>query len=227
MSEKYEKPICTIDVLLVTLIEDVPHVMIVNRKEDPYKGKWSLLGGFVFANIDKDLNDTVNRVLERKIGVTDLYYEQLETTGSFDRDPRGWSLSVSYAALIPWEQAQHIKPTNDITEVKWRSLDEIRQYELAFDHNKVVETGFEKLKTKINYSTLPLFLLPEYFTITEFQNVYEIFLGKKLDKSGFRKKIKDIHIIETDKKTNKNFRPAKLFTVDPKNKLQYFRSNIL
>lgn len=226
--KEYDKPIATVDLIIVTLIDNIPHFMLTKRTEDPFKDSYSLLGGFIFTDQDETINDTVDRVLKTKIGLTNIYYEQLESIGLKNRDPRGWSLSVSYVSLLPWDIAKEIKPTNKISEIQWKTLEEIENIKLAFDHNEIIKTGMQRIKTKINYSTLPVYLLPEYFTLTELQNVYEAFLGIILDKSGFRKKIKDIPFLEeTDLKTkNKNCRPAKLYKAKKGLDLEYFRSNI-
>lgn len=222
---KYEKPISTVDFIIVTLKNGIPHVMLTKRKEEPFKDQFSLLGGFVFTDHDETLEDTVNRVLLKKIGTNKIYTEQLETIGSATRDPRGWSISISFVSLISWEVAETIQPKESISEIKWCPYEEIKELDLAFDHKKIIQNGMERLKTKINYSTLPIHLLPEYFTLTQLQEVYEIFLDTKLDKSGFRKKLKDIPLIETDKKSVGNHRPAKLYKLNTD--LNFFRSNIL
>lgn len=85
---KYESPISTVDIILMTLIDNVPHVMLTKRENEPFKDKLSLLGGFVFTDKDKTIEDTFKRVVKSKIGVENIYFEQLETIGSATRDPR-------------------------------------------------------------------------------------------------------------------------------------------
>ena len=226
----YIKPIGTVDIMIMTVIDNEPYVMLAKRTEDPFKGKLAILGGFIFADKDNDLEDTVKRVLKNKVNVENIYFEQLETIGGSLRDPRGWSISISYFALLSWDKAKKIKPGNNVEDIKWVKLSDIKGVDLAFDHNDLIKKAVERIKQKINYSTMPIYLLPEYFTITELQNVYEIFLGKKLDKSGFRKKIKDIPFLyETEKTINKNHRPAKLYSCRRKDeyKIDFFRSNII
>ena len=84
---------------------------------------------------------------------------------------------------------------------------------LAFDHNAVVNMALERLTNKVNYSTLPMHFLPQPFTLPKLQQVYEILLGEKLDKSTFRKKIEETGVIgETGEQVKEGaFRPAKLY----------------
>lgn len=228
MDNSYKKPTATIDIIIMTIINNVPHIMLTKRSEDPFKGYYSLLGGYVYVDEDTDINNTVKRILKNKVGIENIYFEQLETFGSNNRDPRGWSISVSFVSLLPSDVALKIKPHNKIEEIKWISINEIEKYDLAFDHKDILEIGIARVKSKINYSTLPIFLLPKYFTITELQSVYESFLSTKIDKSGFRKKIKEIPFLkETDLTTNKNHRPAKLYTASDDTLLDFFRSNIV
>jgi ADP-ribose pyrophosphatase YjhB (NUDIX family) len=227
---KYETPINTIDVLIVTIKDGKPHLMISKRDNQPFRDFYSLIGGFVFTNEDQTLEDTVSRVLKHKLGIENIYFEQLGTFGSKTRDPRGWSVSTIYISLLPWNKAQEIKPEETIKDLKWVSFDEISELNLAFDHKDIIKNGISRLISKINYSSLPIYLLPELFTITQLQEVYETFLGVKLDKSGFRKKIKDFTFLkETEKTTNNNHRPAKLYTAinESDNDLSFFKSNIL
>lgn len=225
---KYDTPIATIDIILMTLIDNVPHVMLSKRGKEPFKDKFSLIGGFIFTDKDKAIEDTFKRVVKNKIGVENIYFEQLETIGSATRDPRGWSISISFVSLLPSELALKIKPHESVSEVEWVSILDIEKLDLAFDHKDIINSGFQRIKTKINYSTLPIYLLPEFFTITQLQEVYEAFLGVKIDKSGFRKKIKDIPFLkETNEVTKKNHRPAKLYTAKEEVNVEYFRSNII
>lgn len=224
----YDTPIATVDIILMTLIDNIPHVLLSKRAKEPFKDKFSLIGGFIFTNQDEKIEDTFKRVVKTKIGVENIYFEQLETIGSSTRDPRGWSISISFVSLLPSELALKIKPHDSVSEVEWVSIFDIEKLDLAFDHKEIINNGFQRIKTKINYSTLPIYLLPEFFTITQLQEVYEAFLGVKIDKSGFRKKIKDIPFLkETDEVTKKNHRPAKLYTAKEEVNVEYFRSNII
>ena len=86
---------------------------------------------------------------------------------------------------------------------------------IAFDHAKIIEYGIERLRNKIEYTDIAFSLMPDLFTLTELQQVYEIILGRELLKANFRRKIKDM-VIETNEFTkDAGHRPSKLFRSNP------------
>ncbi len=192
-----------VDVVLFTTIEDTLQVLLVARQQDPYAGQLSLPGGIVER--EESVDEAALRVLKEETAITDVYLEQLYTFGEPSRDPRDRVVTVTYYALVNAEQL-------DTAAGSWHAVEELS--DLAFDHQNIVQYAQERLRNKLNYTTIGFQLLPERFTLTELQNVYEVILGQRLDKRNFRRKMLQLDILEeTDEfKINGRQRPARLHT---------------
>ncbi len=224
--KEYDTPIASVDAVILTLKNEKLHVLLVEREKEPYAGKLGLPGGFIFTDQDETLDDSVNRVLFQKTGVQSSYFEQLHTFGSVKRDSRGWSISIAYVSLMPWEEVENAQAGRNVTGIEWKAVDEIKKGSLAFDHENIIEMALERLRNKVNYSTLPVYLLPKKFTKTQLQKVYEQVLGTPIDKSAFRKKINELDFLEeTGEVLTGKHRPAELFQLKP-DALVCFRSNL-
>lgn len=185
MSE-HPRPIATVDVVLFTLAEadgDAGlRVLLVERRCEPFRGRPALPGGYVHVDEDVDTADTARRVLAGKLGVHVPYLEQLYSFGSRDRDPRGWSISVAYFAMLP-ATAGAALPAG----ARWQPVETLPV--LAFDHAGIVERALVRVRDKATYSSLPAFLLGETFTLPQLHAVYCRVLGARLDSASFRRKI--------------------------------------
>jgi len=223
----YDVPLVTVDMAIFTVKNDQLHVLLVKRSQLPSKGRWALPGGFIDLKQDRHLGDTARRKLKEKTGIDTPYLEQVETAGNDQRDPRGWSVTIAYFALIPDESIEgSLDEASE--EMVWVTLDKaIADYHLAFDHENVLQACYERLKAKVQYTSLPINLLPEAFTLSELQAVFEIILNKSVEKKSFRRRILDADIIEEtgSMKTGSN-RPAKLYTVKNLGENHYFLRNI-
>lgn len=182
--------ICTVDVVLMTLREGVLKVLTVKREKDPFSGAWSLPGGYVHAQEDQSTQDAARRVLLDKAGLRSLYLEQLQTVSGPARDPRGWSLSVVYYALVSF----HKIPPSLIGEHHWIDVNAVPR--LAFDHNLIIETALQRIRSKSQYSSLPVYLCEETFTLPQLQTVYEVVLGERINKVSFRRKMEAMGMLE-------------------------------
>ena len=187
-----ERPLVTVDVVIFTLIADALQVLLVQRPShagERFPGQWALPGGFVDVALDDDLRACALRKLRDKTAVDSPYLEQLGSWGGRLRDPRGWSVTQVYFALLPWASLQPRKGSN-AADVRWFPVDAAGAAPtadtLAFDHALILAAGVERLRSKVEYTSLPAFLLPEPFTLPQLQRVYEIVLGRPLDKSAFR-----------------------------------------
>ena len=149
----------------------------------PGKGQWSLMGGFVEEN--ESLDDAAKRVLFQLTGLENVYMEQVGTFGTIDRDPGARVISVAYCALLNFDEQDHQRVTDN--DACWIPLDEMP--ELFFDHPLIVEKALEYLRLQVNKKPLVFQFLPELFTLSQLQSVYEAILGEKLDKRNFRKRI--------------------------------------
>jgi 8-oxo-dGTP diphosphatase len=190
----FERPLVTVDVVIFTVREGQLQALLVRRPdgaEEPFPGRWALPGGFVDVARDKTLVDCARRKLQDKTGVAAPYLEQLGSWGGADRDPRGWSTTHAYFALIPAPDEAH-----GASESGWFEADEAVRKRLAFDHGVILAAALERLRAKVEYTSLPAFLLPEPFTLPELQRTYELVLGRPLDKSAFRKRMLDGEFLE-------------------------------
>lgn len=263
MPDKYEKPSVTVDMLVFTVDEQALKLLLIKRKNDPFKACWAIPGGFV--NIDESLDDAAARELREETGLNNIYMEQLYTWGAVNRDPRSRVISTSYIALtskeglrpIAGDDAQEakwfiIKKTKieDISEETsdWRLelesedgqvnisytmteniikngveptivtnavLNDSSNSSLSFDHASIVYMALERLANKVEYTAIAFNLVPDEFTLSQLQKVYEIILQRPLFKANFRKKVKKM-VVDTDKfLKDVRHRPSRLYRFNP------------
>ena len=206
--DEYEHPGVTVDLVVFTVSEDSLKAMLVQRAEVPYSGYWSLPGGFLKTG--ESLQDAAMRVLKEKTGVENVYMEQLYTFGDPDRDPRTRVITVAYFALVPYTDVL-LEDVGDTAVTAWHSVFSLPP--LAFDHANILEYALQRLRYKLEYTSVGFQLLPDEFTLTELQKAYEIILEEQLDKRNFRRKILSAEILEEtgNKKQDGEGRPAKLY----------------
>lgn len=205
---KYDRPSVTVDVLLFTIDSGQLKLLLVKRNEEPFLGLWALPGGFV--KMSESIEAAAYRELKEETGVGDLYLEQLYTFGDPARDPRTRVITVTYLALSE-RKDWNLNSSGDVKEANFFALDSLPQ--LAFDHRKIIEYGLERLRNKIGYSSIAFGLLPDQFTLTDLQKVYEVILGKSMDKRNFRKKMlsTDLLVALGTKSSGGAHRPAQLY----------------
>jgi 8-oxo-dGTP diphosphatase len=150
--------------------------------------------------MDESLEQAARRELEEETGVRDIYLEQLYTFGAPRRDPRTRVISVAYIALVRAD-TQTLRASEESIDVRWFPVRRLPG-PLAFDHDHILATALERLRSKLEYTTLAFQLLPEVFSILELKHIYEQIWGEekldkgKLDKGNFYRKIKDANILE-------------------------------
>jgi 8-oxo-dGTP diphosphatase len=207
------RPLLTVDSVVFGLDESNKlRVLLIQRAYDPFAGFWALPGGFVKK--DENLELAARRELEEETGVKDIYIEQLYTFGNFDRDPRGRVVSVAYYALINLKN-HPVKASTDAKNAAWFKLDEIP--ELAFDHQEILEKASERIRAKVLYKPIGFELLPEKFTLSDLQKLYESILGQQLNRRNFRSKMLKMELLEeVERQTNVSHRPAQLYKFNKK-----------
>ena len=218
------KPITTVDLVIFSLSEQRLDVLLLQRGTAPFDGAWALPGGWVRPGEDSDLEAAARRVLREKTGVAAPYLEQLQTVGNLLRDPRGWSVSISYMALIGADQIG-LQSGSNAADVAWQAVDDAGSTgALAFDHASILAAGLARLRNKVEYSTLPVHLLPAHFTLSELQSVYERILGRRLDKSAFRKRMAEADFVEpvSGEMRRASNRPAQLYRVKQARSTRFF-----
>lgn len=183
-------PIATVDVALFSLREGALCVLLSRRPRSPFAGALALPGGFVRTAQDVDTAATARRVICEKTAATVTHLEQLYTFSGRARDPRGWSISVAYYALVPEgdvgleeEEGAWLAPVSSLPA-------------LPFDHTSIVEAAVRRLRDKSAYSSLPTYLLAPQFTLAELQRVYEQVMGTALDRTTFRRNLLAQGVIE-------------------------------
>lgn len=202
----FDVPLCTVDIAIFSLINSEIHVLMVQREEHPYKDKWALPGGFIHLNEDDSTESAAHRTLQYKTGMYSAYLEQVKTISSPKRDPRGWSLTVLYFALVDFNQVE-----TDNKSI-WISISDLKHHELAFDHNELIDEAVKRLHAKATYTALPIELMPREFTLTELQRVFEIILDRDLQAKAFRNRVLSANmVIETGNSKISGKRSARLF----------------
>ncbi len=187
----FDVPLTSVDLVIFTVRDGALHVLLVKRAEHPFKGKWCLPGGFINMQTDADLDAAALRKLHEKTGVKAPYLEQLQGFGNATRDPRGWSTTFAYFALIASDNIA-LNHGSGADAAQWFSVDAAAQIPpLAFDHATILQTGIKRLRNKVEYTSLPAHLLPAAFTLSDLQQVYQTVLGRDVDKSAFRKRIRE------------------------------------
>jgi ADP-ribose pyrophosphatase YjhB (NUDIX family) len=187
-------PLVTVDIALFTIVEAQLRVLIVRRENDPAPNVWALPGGLLQPDIDASLEDAAKSVLSTKVRIDVRHLEQVTTVSGPDRDPRGWSVSTLYYALLPGELVPAVAGAS-VGAIDWCDP-HAPQQRLAFDHDGLLQQALAALRQKVAQRALPLHLLGDRFTLTELQHVCEAVLGHRLDKSAFRRLIKDEPALE-------------------------------
>lgn len=223
----FDVPLTSVDMAIFTVRDGQLQVLLVKRAQHPALGQWALPGGFIDAQKDNTLDDTARRKLGEKTGVYAPYLEQVASFGSANRDPRGWSVTVSYFALIASDDISLSKDDSS-EEVTWVAIESVeKEFNLAFDHQAILKISYERLKSKVQYTSLPINLLPDEFTLTELQKIFEIILGVAVEKKSFRRRMNDADILqETGTMRTGSNRPAKLYRVKANGNNHFFARNI-
>ena len=206
----YEQPSVTVDLVIFTVSEDKLKALLVKRADEPFAGFWSIPGGFLKSG--ESLDEAAIRVMQEKTGVKEIYLEQLYTFGAPNRDPRARVITVTYFALIPWQNL--IPPQSmKVTDLAWFAADQLPA-RLAFDHQEILTYAIQRLRAKASYSNIVYGLLPLEFRLSDLQKIYESIIDKSLDKRNFRKKMLATGLLrETGKKEISGaHRPAMLYT---------------
>jgi 8-oxo-dGTP diphosphatase len=213
MTHAYRHPraALTVDCVVFGLDADDLKVLLIQRRDEPFRHQWALPGGFV--RVEESVDDAARRELAEETGLTGIFLEQLYTFGDLGRDPRERVVSVAYYALAKLSD-HRIRAATDAEEAGWFALDALPT--LAFDHARIVACAVERLRGKVRYAPIGFELLPPRFTLTQLQRLYEVVLGQPLDKRNFRKKLLSMELLlETDEvEQGVRHRAARLYRFD-------------
>ncbi len=196
----------TVDVVILTIINNAIQVLLVKRLNEPFKDKWAIPGGYV--RLSENLDQAALRVLKERTNVDNIYLEQLYTFGDPLRHPNARVITCAYFALV---RAEDIN-VNSTSELGWHKVSELPP--LAFDHKEIIQYSLKRTRERLEICPVAYQLLNEKFTLTEMQKSYELIMGKKLDKRNFRKKaLSTAGLVELDEYTKSSSkRPARLYT---------------
>lgn len=207
----YPRPALTVDGVVLGLDpKSQLQVLLIERGNEPFQGQWALPGGFV-DKMDESVDDAIRRELQEETGITGLFLEQLYTFGKPGRDPRERVVSVAYFALV---RSNDLKPVagDDAKAAGWFLTNDLPK--LAFDHAEILKIALDRLRAKVRYQPIGFELLPEKFTLSKLQAMYESVLGKPLDKRNFVKKILSLDILNEVGKTKAVTKMAALYRFD-------------
>ncbi len=203
-----------VDNCIFTIKDGQLSVLLIQMKKKPYEGIWALPGGLVRNK--EQLDQAAKRILKDQTGVSNVYLEQLYTFGDLGRDPFGRVISVAYFSLIP-SRGIELETTGKYSDVQWWPVGKLPK-QMAYDHKKILKYAKQRLEWKVEYSNVVWSLLPNQFTLTEMQKVYEAILGREIDKRNFRKKIQSLGLIKSVGKQAMRgaHRPAMLYSFKEK-----------
>ena len=126
----------TVDVVILTIHENKLKVLLVKRVNEPFRGKWSIPGGFI--RLSENIDDAALRVLKEKTTVSNIYLEQLYTFGDPLRYPNARVITCAYFALLRAEDIKlDVKATEGVADVQWHEVDKLPP--LAFDDKEIIE----------------------------------------------------------------------------------------
>jgi 8-oxo-dGTP diphosphatase len=201
-------PIVAVFVVIFTVVDDDLMVLLIRRGVEPNKGWWAIPGGRLGP--DETLDEAAARKLVEETGVGDVYLEQLYTFGELDDSAAGGAVAIGYFALVDHDSVS--LPQREEWPTAWFALNDLPR--LAFKNDAVLEYALGRLRSKMEYTNVAYSLLPQYFTLSQLQRVYESILGKKVDKRNFRKRMLALGIVRPTEKTIVlgAHRPAKLYT---------------
>lgn len=185
---KYPHPSVTTDCIIFGFDGVRLNVLLIERGLEPFKGKWAFPGGFM--KIDESAEEGALRELEEETGLQHVSIQQLQAFTSVDRDPRERVITIAFYSLV---KLADVRGGDDAARAKWFPLDEIPP--LAFDHEHILRVAFSRLKQQLHFEPIGFELLPEVFSMTELQNLYEAILEVKFDRRNFYNKITKLELL--------------------------------
>ena len=176
-------PIVAVDVVIFTIDAGQLQTLLVQVRSGPCAGAWAFPGGLV--GMEESLEDAARRELSAKTGLGGVYLEQLRSFGDPCRDPQARVVSTAYFALVPGKE--RVGGSAKYAGVEWFPVRRLPP--LAYDHDVIAHAALERLRAKLAYTNIVYGLVQETFTLGELQAIYEVILGRRLDRRNFRKKI--------------------------------------
>ncbi len=212
MSSRELYPLVVVDIALFSVDEDGLKVLLVQRAQEPEARRWALPGGILRPTIDDSLEAAARRVLRDKVTVDLPHLEEVCTFSGPKRDPRSWSISILFYALLPGDQTSAVVRSK-VEAIEWANATS-PGHRMAFDHSAQLEKALTALKRKVERNVLPLHLMPAQFTLTQLQRTCEAILGHPIDKSVFRRRLRGLSepdLVRSGEFVGGAQRPAQLY----------------
>lgn len=194
---KYPHPSVTTDCVIFGFDGTKLKVLLIERGLEPYKGRWAFPGGFM--KMDESAEEGALRELEEETGLKGAYIKQFHTFTDPSRDPRERVITIAYYALV---RIQDVKGGDDAAKAKWFDLDDVPS--LAFDHDRILRKAMQELRRQIYFEPIGFELLPEQFSMSALQHLYEAILDVKFDRRNFSKKMLHLGLIDLLEEKAKN-----------------------
>lgn len=200
-------PAVAVLVAIFTVVDEQFRVLLIQRSAPPDVGKWAIPGGALLP--DESLDAAAVRKLAEETGVTDVFLEQLYTFGDLDDHTPEGAVAVVYFALVDHSRVRLSERPE--WRPAWFAVADLPV--LAFHNERVLEVARRRITSKLQYTNAAYSLLPEFFTLTDLQRVYESILGRRLDKRNFRRRMlaSDLLVETSRTATSGRHRPARLY----------------
>lgn len=208
-----EPALVTADLVILTITQGQLRVLLVERGNQPYRGRYALPGGFLRSG--ETLDEAAVRELREETGLEGgpLQLEQIQVYSAPDRDPRGRVITCSYLAIAP-NLPEPLADTDAVSAV-FLPVDEALRHDppLAFDHNAILHRARDRARAKLQYTTIATSFCGPEFTISELREVYETVWGVALDRANFHRRVSDASgfVVPTGGKRETAGRPAALY----------------
>lgn len=184
---------------IFTVDKGVVKVLLIKRKNEPFKDMWALTGGALYN--DENLEDGLKREIFEKTGIKEVDLRLCNVFGDINRSPVMRMVAISYIGIIDASKVEVLKDTLKTSDAAWFDIDDIP--ELAYDHKNILNESTKYLKRIILNTDILKAIYPNGFTIPELQKIYEVILGKELDRRNFRKKMLNLNLIyDTNEEVN-------------------------
>lgn len=209
--QDFFKSAFSIDSVIFGFETDQLKVLLIKRGQDPYLGYHALPGDLVYPS--EDLDFAAKRILKELTNLSNVYLEQVKSFGAVDRHPLGRVITIAYYSLVKISDFQ-VDASAWASDAEWFPINDLPP--LAFDHKQIFDACKERLKLDVQRLPIAFSLLPQKFTLTQLQELYESLLEKQLDIRNFRKKVLAIDLIQELDERQKGVahRPAKLYRFD-------------
>lgn len=194
---------------LFTVEEGITKVLLIKRKNNPFKGDWVLTGGALYNN--EDLEEGAYREIKEKTGIENINIKQFKAFGKVNRSPVMRMVAIGFIGVIDWKRVKVLRETKNTSNADWFPIDKIPP--LGFDHEEILHDALIQLQKEIDKSNILKSLFPYGVTLPELQKTYEAILNKKFDRRNFRKKMLNLDLIEDTNKVDKfeGNKPAKVY----------------